>query len=400
MAHVQQSGQLGEDNTGASFRDRYRRSLAKMKGGLLEGSRAVEGPPAELLERVDEIRGDLLRVVDAVLQGDSEARGLVERLAKDGGAALALLANDDVKLVPGSKHAADLEAIVRADGSRPSFLIRNGVVDFDSSPVGTWQGALLHSAEHLPGPLACVGRIDLDGEHEGTGFLVAGDVICTNRHVLQNVAVRSGKQWQVRPNVSIDFGQEFRAQDSLDRREVLEVLYSGPDTVGDPVDYKKLDLVLLRVSPAAKAGKQVLSVDIAPDWPDGAVDVYVVGYAAKPAANYSPSLLEQLFKVTWGKKRLAPGSTIKPRATSEAWTFGHDATTLNGNSGSVVLVAGREHMAAGIHFGGRRGELAENWGHIFGLTLDAPDLTSGRTLRECFERVGVVLLDRLKSDGA
>ena len=99
--------------------------------------------------------------------------------------------------------------------------------------------------------------------------------------------------------------------------------------------------------------------------------------------------------MTWGKKRLAPGSSLKPRATDQAWTFAHDCTTLNGNSGSLAVVIGREHMAAGIHFGGRRGELAENWGHVLGQTLAAPDMTSGQTLEECLQARGVKLLDRV-----
>jgi hypothetical protein len=209
--------------------------------------------------------------------------------------------------------------------------------------------------------------------------------------------MQSGTRWQLKPKVSIDFGREFRGQESLDRRDVVEVLFSGADTIGDPIDHKKLDLVLLRVSPSStNPNKQGLSVDIAPDWAEEPLDVYIIGYAAKPRAGYPPTLLEQLFKITWGKKRLAPGNTRKPRATDQAWTFAHDATTLNGNSGSVALVAGREHLAAGIHFGGRRGEPAENWGHIFGHTLRAPDQTSGRSLRECFESLGVQLLDRVQ----
>jgi hypothetical protein len=88
-----------------------------------------------------------------------------------------------------------------------------------------------------------------------------------------------------------------------------------------------------------------------------------------------------LFKSTFGHKRLAPGLFINSQAGVHTWTFAHDATTLGGNSGSVVLRRDQEQVAAGLHYGGRWSEPRENWGHILGLVLDQPD-KSGKTLRE------------------
>jgi hypothetical protein len=78
------------------------------------------------------------------------------------------------------------------------------------------------------------------------------------------------------------------------------------------------------------------------------------------------------------------------------WTTAHDATTLGGNSGSIVLVIGRENAAAGLHYGGRRSTPRENWGHILGLTLDKTG-QSGKTLRECLNEYHVNLIDRIHS---
>ena len=84
--------------------------------------------------------------------------------------------------------------------------------------------------------------------------------------------------------------------------------------------------------------------------------------------------------------------TLRPDAEA---ALKNDATTLGGNSGSVVLVAGREHIAAGLHYGGRGGEPRENWGHILGLVLDEPDASAPpTTLREQLKKFGVTLLDR------
>src|SRR5262249_32635808 len=113
----------------------------------------------------------------------------------------------------------------------------------------------------------------------------------------------------------------------------------------------------------------------------------------------APSLLELLFKSTYGCKRLAPGlvTTVAESlaASPHAWALGHDATTLGGNSGSVVLVVGRERIAAGLHYGGRRSDPRENWCHVLGRTLDQTDGRSKKTLREHFGEWGVGLEDRV-----
>jgi V8-like Glu-specific endopeptidase len=85
---------------------------------------------------------------------------------------------------------------------------------------------------------------------------------------------------------------------------------------------------------------------------------------------------------------------MKSSANVAQWTLAHDATTIGGNSGSVVLVAGRERVAAGLHYGGRRGEPRENWGHVIGRVLDEKDHRSGATLRQLFIEYGVRLVDR------
>jgi V8-like Glu-specific endopeptidase len=77
------------------------------------------------------------------------------------------------------------------------------------------------------------------------------------------------------------------------------------------------------------------------------------------------------------------------------WTLAHDATTLGGNSGSVIIVVGREHAAAGLHYGGRRGEPRENWGVILGRVLEETDGRSDVTLRQHLREQGVRFIDRV-----
>src|SRR5262249_12421911 len=136
---------------------------------------------------------------------------------------------DRIRETPGAIES--LEAIVRADGSRPSFLIRNGQVDQSTSPVGAWAGTLDASAELLADAIRCVGRIDVPGSTqglEGTGFLIHEDLILTNRHVLQFSADKQlDGAWKFKPGAAIDFGHEFRAEGSVNRRPLKRVVFCG-----------------------------------------------------------------------------------------------------------------------------------------------------------------------------
>ncbi|MBO0720270.1 MAG: hypothetical protein J2P41_05575, partial [Blastocatellia bacterium] len=134
--------------------------------------------------------------------------------------------------------------------------------------------------------------------------------------------------------------------------------------------------------------------DKAPDWAEPQQTIFIVGYPGNPGYSpYTPTLLESLFQSTFGYKRLAPGLVIPSQVAVSEWTVTHDATTLGGNSGSIVLVAGREHIAAGLHYGGRR-DPSENWGHILGLVMNQTDGHSAKTLQQYFEEFGVDLVDR------
>ncbi|MEX2025948.1 MAG: lipase family protein, partial [Pirellulaceae bacterium] len=131
--------------------------------------------------------------------------------------------------------------------------------------------------------------------------------------------------------------------------------------------------------------------------------VYTVGYPGPPRQFlYPPTLLEQLFQSTYGCKRLAPGELVTPQSPLFNWTLAHDATTLGGNSGSVVLVLGDEMVAAGLHYGGKPQlgtTLGENWGHVLGSVLDETDGFHPKTLRETLKERGVELMKGDVSNG-
>jgi len=353
-------------------------------------------------ERVDGAQAELHRIVKNYLGDDPALYDIADVIAATAKPALAAMR--DAESLSDADALSALEVIVRTDGSRPSFMVRNGDADTATSPVGTWDETMRDSAAALRDAIACVGRIDdpaaPQGFH-GTGILVAPDLMMTNRHVLQEIATQ-GKDgnWTLKPNITTDFGHEFRATDTLRRRAITSILFAGARPI-DPfgIDHSKLDLALLELE-AGDAPARVLGVDLARDWGLLETNVFIIGYPGNPGqAGGPPSLLEKLFKSTFGCKRLAPGfvTTSADRLAQSArhWSLGHDATTLGGNSGSAVVVIGREKITAGLHYGGTRADPRENWCHVLGLTLDETNGRSNTTLRQHFAARGVELVDRV-----
>jgi hypothetical protein len=374
-----------------------RESLGGLEGFEGAGDAEPDLSPAAIKDRAESTAAELHRIVKEHLGDQSDLHEIADLIAREGRDSLNILANED-------RATPALEVIVRTDGSRPSFMVRNGAVDRSTSPVGAWADALDASEASglLNGALACVGRIDVPEASqgfEGTGFLIHENLIVTNRHVLQAIA-RPNNQggFNFKSGVTIDFGHEFRARDSISPRRLKQLAFC-PEKVIDPLhlDHTKLDLVLIELEPVAQGNdrpRSLLAFDIAPEWAAPGQFIYTIGYPANPGFSESLSLLEQLFQSTFGYKRLAPGEIASAHAQVFTWTLAHDTTTLGGNSGSVVLVPGREGAAAGLHYGGTRAAPRENWGHVLGRVLGEPDKFSGKTLREVLDQFGVQIVDR------
>ena len=123
---------------------------------------------------------------------------------------------------------------------------------------------------------------------------------------------------------------------------------------------------MLRIEPLPDGPQDVpdaLTVSADPDGPLGRLASYcIVGYPAQPV--YESGTIEgvdwawvtrTLFGNVYGVKRLAPGMTHRPLGSlprdKRRWVFGHDATTLGGNSGFPALAW--TDSAFGLHFAGR-----------------------------------------------
>lgn len=353
-------------------------------------------------DRLDQTSADWSQIIKEHLGDKPEFHEMVQKIVADADEALRVVRDNDVEKIRQKPQILEhLEAIVRTDGSRPSFMIRQGKVDKTTSPLGTWSDVLDASADMLNQTFACVGRINragAPGGFDGTGFLIHPNLILTNRHVLQAIANQQANgEWVFRSKVGIDFGHEFRGITSINPRTFKQVIFAGSDPVVGSVNHTRLDLALIELNPVdiVHIPLQLLSVDIAPDWPDSLPTVYTIGYPANDP-KVAPTLLEQLFQSTFGYKRLAPGLPMDfPEGpVPTPFRVGHDATTLGGNSGSLVLVAGREHLAAGLHYSGRSAEPRVNSAHVLGRVLDQTDGRSAKTLREHFDDFKVRLVDR------
>jgi hypothetical protein len=383
------------------------RQARVMRGPAASSLESMGSGPAEvdlsqsaIDDRIGSTRAALHEIVKKHLGDRTDLHQIADQIANEGHSALGDLSRGEVNTGNAERVFSTLEVIVRTDGSRPSFMVRNGAVDLTTSPAGTWKEQIAASPD-LEAGLSCIGRIGLpDGPQGfvGTGFLIQDDVIVTNRHVLQAIGRSDATgAWRLDPEASIDFGHEFRARDSVSPRALKRVIFAGSKViVPSAIDHTKLDLVLIQLEsvPEAQRPLHVLAFDISPDWASPEAFVYTVGYPGNPGLGEPLSLLELLFQSTFGCKRLAPG-TIQPAQSAVApWTLAHDATTLGGNSGSVILRPGQEGVAAGLHYGGRRLDPRENWGHILGLVLDQPDQVSGKSLRDVLNVFGVQLIDR------
>jgi endonuclease G len=241
------------------------------------------------------------------------------------------------------------EAVVLLHG-RPSLLIRKNRFELPRS--GAWAEALSAHRALIEARLPSVGRIEVDDgagyRHSGTGWVIADGVIATNRHVAEGFARKRGdggeflmtflgSPYQAR----IDFREEYEEETPFEI-PIEEIVFL------EDADRALPDIALLRL---ARHGDLPEPIPLLETPPRPQADIAVVGY---PAFDPRYGLeAEEAARAVFGKvydvKRLSPGSMVGEGGTS--WFFSHDATTLGGNSGSVVLDV-ETGYAVGMHFSG------------------------------------------------
>jgi len=291
------------------------------------GLEGVAPPPAAEPPRQDAVEDALQAQREATIEAGQ--RG-IERVLQEG---------PEAPL--SAEEQFGMEAIVLLVG-RPALFIQDG--RFAASPAD-WS-VLEENRDAIQKTIRSVGRIEVEGhpnlEWIGTGFLVARDVLMTNRHVaLEFTSPRGNGRWGVTPGMRarIDFREEFMEMRSSEFRIKGLIGIHG-----------KYDMALFRLEPAGGLPEPLpLSSGPGPVEQLPGRNVYVVGYPAWDGRRNDPEPMQRLFSNVYNVKRLQPGGFMRYLTGQSLFT--HDCSTLGGNSGSPVIDL-ETHKIIGLHFGG------------------------------------------------
>ncbi|MER2266121.1 DNA/RNA non-specific endonuclease [Methylobacterium oxalidis] len=279
--------------------------------------------------------------------------------------------------VRGTDDAIQEESIVLRR-LRPVMAIKNNTTELvfaDAGDSQVWKERLTGARDNLDRAIRSVGRVELRGgrlDWVGTGWLVAENVLVTNRHVANEFARRSGEGFKFRTGADgpisarTDFLQEIGNPDTLEFK-LLRPLHveeePGPDVAFFEIELTSGDAKL--AGPIKLAEKIGESAGVA-----------IIGYPAYDSRIPEPDLMERLYGSVYDKKRLAPGAVTR----LERARLLHNCTTLGGNSGSVLLDLDSGE-AVGLHFSGSF--LATNYAVRADVVADLlRRIRSGRLRRE------------------
>ena len=247
-----------------------------------------------------------------------------------------------------------LETIVRE--GRPAIPIVDNRISFEGAIVDAAADTIMQrlrtAAPKVEACIPLVGRIDVDNypgslTYVGTGWLVAPNVVVTNRHVAEIIARHDNGKFKFRPG---RFGEELRVK--LDYRRELggsvsesvrvnRVIWIERDTSGPDIAFLGIEQVT--------DGTKRQSIPLATSDAAANSDVVVIGYPARAPADVIPNQewMEKIYGGAYDVKRIAPG-VVGPN--SRGWAT-HDCTTLGGNSGSCVVDMNTGNAVA-LHFAG------------------------------------------------
>lgn len=238
---------------------------------------------------------------------------------------------------------------------RPVLFVKNNKITIPES--NELKGRLLKYKPMIEQVLQSVGRIELKNhnlENIGTGWLIADNIIATNRHVADVFAYKSkkGLGGDFKKNIIgekiesvIDFNEEYNGANKETKQfeiEIEKVIYLPNEISTAP------DLALLKIKTNNNIPNPIpfLNGNIKKDQLIG-----VVGYPFQDPRGVSDAEMEKrIFSNIFGVKRYAPGQIIN--VPQNKMYFMHDASTLGGNSGSLVQDM-ESGCAIGIHFAGR-----------------------------------------------
>lgn len=341
-------------------------------------------PPADdLLAGLDAARSrNMDRLLDANQAFSTVAKFTGTALEKLRGNATAPVSVDEILAV---------EAVIRADGSRPSLIVEEGWVDSSHPFARRWEDQLVTARDGIRLFSAATGRIQpaLGGgpdHYFGSGFYASlkQPVLLTNRHValsaLKYHGTLAGKpslaagdrviSYQVADGLEVDFNGELTGTSPL-KANIVEIRVPVHSSA---VRYSVMDVAVMVLSPKAQYLPAPIAISSLPAFEKagGLSSFCALGFPGRPHKPTSSSIDwdwvdTQLFQETYGVKRLAPGLVHCGAGTipgdTQGWVLGHDATTLGGNSGSGLFAWLDAREAFALHFSGIDAE--SNFGHGF-----------------------------------
>lgn len=280
-----------------------------------------------------------------------------------------------------------LEALVLLEG-RPALETNWGQIDFYAPQALNFSHLALYS-DALTTMINSVGRIELSGQQIGTGFVIAPSLILTNRHVAELIAkayrmVDQSDIWILKAGEPIiDFGREANSQ-KKQCHFIRSIRIAGPDPINMQYNPKLLDAAILEIEPISIEGiacPPPVTV-MSPTHRDAKSggEIISIGYPASPQfepANLPSDVkvvdvldaLKRTFNLIYGVKRASPGRILAQLGRindgNRGWVFSHDASTLGGASGSLVVKCqDGQVLGVGLHFAGEI--LKANYAHGLG----------------------------------
>ena len=278
-----------------------------------------------------------------------------------------------------------LEALIALTG-RPALRAVDGAIKLSDPRASEWHDRLyIYSMDRsLDKVIASVGRIDEDGRHVGTGYVIAPGLILTNRHVLQEIAVSVPSKnfptgWLLDgDDIAINFADAPGAGSSASKFRIKSVLAWGDQYIEDlGLDVTRLDAAILEVEMVNAAGTALpapLALSNNRDRVARYAEIVTIGYPARPgilprtsSGEVDKAVVNRLAELfdEYSVKYVSPGEIMVAPTFAEGdenrWTLRHDATTLGGSSGSCVVGLAPGLGVVGLHFGGSW--MRENFAH-------------------------------------
>ncbi len=242
-----------------------------------------------------------------------------------------------------------VETIVSRN-ARPVMIIRDNraTAEFVGPDSQVWANRVTGAQGILDLVIPSIGRVEVSNNPDylwvGTGWLVAEDVLVTNRHVAREFAKQGPEGFVFRSGLNggpqiprVDFLEEYGSSQSLEFT-VDSVLWIAKPS--EP------DVAFLRVRKSTFGPPLPPPILLAEDKIEEEI-VATIGYPAKDARVPDQDLVRRIFGDVYEKKRLAPGQVKLVHEED----LEHDCSTLGGNSGSPVVSLG-SGKAVGLHFSG------------------------------------------------